>query len=71
MEKWNYLTYNRICHDSFPNHHVKSEVFVDRSVAISVAISKAISIAISIAISKAISVEAHESNAEVVVEVVD
>jgi hypothetical protein len=25
MAKWNYLTYNRICHDSFPIHHAKSE----------------------------------------------
>lgn len=47
MEKWNYLTYNRTCHDSFPNHPEKSEVFVDQSEAISVAIN----------------VEAHESSA--------
>ena len=40
MAKWNYLTYNRICHDSFPIHHAKSEVPVIPEEAIRVAIEK-------------------------------
>jgi hypothetical protein len=37
MVKWNYLTYYRICHDSFPIHHAKSEVPIVPEEAISVA----------------------------------
>ena len=40
MAKWNYLTYNRICHDSFLVHRAKSAV---QSEATSEAISEAIS----------------------------
>ena len=37
MAKWNYLIYNRICHDSFPIHHAKSEVPIVPEEAIRVA----------------------------------
>jgi len=36
MAKWNYLTYHRICHDSIPFHHAKSEVLADLEEAIRV-----------------------------------
>jgi len=39
MAKWNYLTYNRTCHDSFLVHHAKSAV---QSEATSEATSEAI-----------------------------
>jgi hypothetical protein len=44
MEKWNYLTYNRICHDSLTAHYAvqeKNDVTANRSEAISDVIHEA------------------------------